>query len=55
MHLHDLRHTHETWLIEQRVPRIMRLVRLGHKREDVDDLYSPVTEQTIEETLQALQ
>jgi integrase len=43
MHFHDLRHTHETWLIEERVPRIMRLVRLGHKRKDVDDIYSHVT------------
>jgi integrase len=55
MHFHDLRHTHETWLIEDHVPRIMRLVRLGHKRKDVDDLYSHTTDQMIEETLQALQ
>jgi integrase len=55
MHFHDLRHTHETWLIEDHVPRIMRLVRLGHKRKDVDDLYSHITEQMIEDTVQALQ
>ncbi|RJQ87221.1 tyrosine-type recombinase/integrase [Amycolatopsis panacis] len=55
MHFHDLRHTHETWLIENHVRRILRLVRLGHKREDVDDLYSHITQQMIEETLQALQ
>lgn len=55
MHFHDLRHTHETWLIEDRVPRIMRLVRLGHKRKDVDDLYSHITEQMIEDMLTALQ
>jgi integrase len=55
MHFHDLRHTHETWLIEDHVPRIMRLVRLGHKRKDVDDIYSHITEQMIEETVQALQ
>ncbi|HEX3785573.1 MAG TPA: hypothetical protein VHX38_38465 [Pseudonocardiaceae bacterium] len=30
----DLRHTHETWLIEDHVPRIMRLIRLGHKLAD---------------------
>ena len=51
LHFHDLRHMHETWLIEDRVPRIMRL---GHKRKDVDDIYSHVTEQMIEDTLQAL-
>ncbi len=50
MHFHDLRHTHETWLIEDHVPRIMRLVRLGHKRKDVDDLYSHITDQMVEET-----
>jgi integrase len=55
LHFHDLRHTQETWLIEDHVPRIMRLVRLGHKRKDVDDIYSHVTEQMIQETLQALQ
>lgn len=55
MHFHDLRHTHETWLIEDRVPRIMRLVRLGHKRKDVDDIYSHVTNQMIQGTVQALQ
>jgi hypothetical protein len=44
MHFHDVRHTHETWLIEDRVPGIMRLVRLGHKRKGVDD----ITEQLIE-------
>ncbi|HKN96336.1 MAG TPA: hypothetical protein VJX10_04410, partial [Pseudonocardiaceae bacterium] len=44
----------ETWLIEERVPCILRLVRFGHKRKDVDDIYSHVTEQMIEDTLQAL-
>ena len=52
---HDLRHTHETWLIEDHVPRIMRLVRLGHKRKDIDDHYSHITDQMIEDTVQALQ
>ncbi|MCI2420040.1 hypothetical protein MOQ72_21580 [Saccharopolyspora sp. K220] len=55
LHFHDLRHTHETWLIEDHVPRIMRLVRLGHKRKDVDDIYSHVMDQMIEDTLKALQ
>lgn len=55
MHFHDLRHTHEPWLIEDRVQRIMRLVRLRHKRKDVDDLCSHVTDQMIEDTLKALQ
>jgi hypothetical protein len=33
----------------------MRLVRLGHKRKDVDDLYSHITDQMIADTVQALQ
>ena len=42
--------THATWLIEDRVPRIMRLLRLGHKRKDVDDDYSHLTDTVIEHT-----
>jgi hypothetical protein len=52
---HDLRRTHETWPVEDHVLRIMRLERLGHKRKDIDDLYSHVTDPMIEETLTALQ
>ena len=33
------------------MPRIMRLMRLGHKRKDIDDIYSHITEQMIENTL----
>ena len=55
MRFHDLRHTHETWLIEDGVPRILRLVRLGHKRKDVDDLYSHVTDVMVDQMLKALQ
>lgn len=55
LHFHDLRHTHETWLIEDDVPRILRLVRLGHKRRDIDDRYAHVTDTMIEQALAALQ
>ncbi|MEV5542010.1 tyrosine-type recombinase/integrase [Saccharopolyspora shandongensis] len=55
MHFHDLRHTHETWLIEDKVPRILRPVRLGHKRKDTGDLYSHVTDVMVEEMLVVLQ
>lgn len=55
MHFHDLRHTHETWLIEDGVPRILRLMRLGHKRKDTDDIYSHVTNMIVQEMLAALQ
>lgn len=43
------------WLIEHRAPRILRLVRLGHKRRDIDDVYAHVTPSMIHDTLTALQ
>lgn len=55
MHVHDLRHTHETWLIEVGVPRFLRLVRPGHKRKDTDDTCSHVPDQMVEQMLAALQ
>jgi integrase len=43
LHFHDLRHTHATWLIAQRVPMIAVAGRLGHAklvdpRPDEDDI-----------------
>jgi len=55
MHFHDLRHTHETWLVEDQVPRVLRLQRLGHKRKDIDDFYSHVTPLMRARMLAALQ
>jgi integrase len=55
MHFHDLRHTHETWLVEDQVPRVLRLQRLGHKRKDIDDFYAHVTPAIRAKTLTALQ
>lgn len=55
MHFHDLRHTHETWLVEDQVPRVLRLQRLGHKRKDIDDIYSHVTPKMRDRMLAALQ
>ncbi|WP_084144039.1 site-specific integrase [Amycolatopsis taiwanensis] len=55
MHFHDLRHTHKTWLIEDSVPRVVQLQRLGHKPQDTSDLYSHVTPQMIETLRAALQ
>jgi integrase len=54
MHFHDLRHTHETWLVED-VPRVLRLQRLGHKRKDIDDFSAHVTPAMREKMLTALQ
>jgi integrase len=55
MHFHDLRHTHKTWLIEDHVPRVVQLQRLGHKPQDASDLYSHVTPVMIEAMLHVLQ
>ncbi len=55
MHFHDLRHTHETWLVEDQVPRVLRLQRLGHKRHDIDDIYSHVTPTMRDRMLAGLQ
>ncbi|SDP90210.1 hypothetical protein SAMN05421507_119128 [Lentzea jiangxiensis] len=55
MHFHDLRHTHKTWLIEDDGPRVLHLEQLGHKRKDVDDGYSHVTDLMISRMLAALQ
>ncbi len=55
MHFHDLRHTHETWLVEDQVPRVLRLQRLGHKRKDIDDFYAHVTPTMRERMLAGLQ
>lgn len=37
------------------MPWPMRLVRLGHKRKEIDDLYPHGTDQVTEDTLRALQ
>ena len=55
LHFHDLRHSHETWLVEDHVPRVLRLQRLGHKRKDIDDFYAHVTPAMREKMLTALQ
>jgi integrase len=54
LHFHDLRHTQKTWLIEDQVPRVLQLQRLGHKPKDVSDIYSHVTLIMIEAMLAAL-
>jgi integrase len=55
MVFHDLRHTQETWLIEDEVPPVLRLERLGHKRSSTDERYPHVTEAMISRMLEQLQ
>jgi integrase len=41
---HGLRHSHKTWLIEDRVPDVAQARRLGHAMADkIDDIYSHVS------------
>ena len=35
LHFHDLRHTHNTWLIEDHVPDVLRHRRMGHRQKGV--------------------
>ena len=55
MHFHDLRHTHKTWLIEDRVPEVVQHQRLGHRFGGVRGIYSHVTRSMIDGMLTGLQ
>jgi integrase len=44
MRFHDLRHTHDTWLTEEHVPKIARDARLGHKTPGIEGIYTHVTD-----------
>ena len=55
LHFHDLRHTHKTWLIEDRVPEVVQHQRLGHRFGGVMGTYSHVTRPMIDDLLAALQ
>jgi integrase len=41
--VHDLRHTHKTWLIEDDIPEVAQAKRLGHRLPGVRGIYSHVT------------
>jgi integrase len=43
LHFHDLRHTQETWLTEDGIPRIARDERLGHATPGMEGVYGHVT------------
>lgn len=55
MHFRDLRHTHKTWLIEDRVPEVVQHQRMGHRFGGVMGTYSHVTCPMIDDLLAALQ
>jgi integrase len=55
LHLHDLRHTHKTWLIEDGVPEVAQCKRMGHKLGGDRGIYSHVTQPMIDALLAGLQ
>ena len=55
LHFHDLRHTHNTWLIEDHVPDVLRHRRMGHRQKGVSGIYSHVTPPMIAAMLDGLQ
>jgi integrase len=40
MHFHDLRHTHQAWMVEGGVPEVAQAKRLGHRLPGVRGIYS---------------
>lgn len=52
---HGLRHSHKTWMIEDRVPEILAETRLGHEVGGIRGVYSHVSGQMREELKAALQ
>jgi integrase len=55
LHFHDLRHTHNTWLIEDHVPDVLRHRRMGHRQKGVAGIYSHVTPPMIAAMLGGMQ
>jgi integrase len=55
LHVHDLRHTHKTWLIEDQVPEVLQSRRLGHEVGGIRGIYSHVTRPMIDAMLDGLQ
>ncbi|MEU8004234.1 tyrosine-type recombinase/integrase [Catellatospora sp. NPDC049111] len=43
IHLHDMRHAHKTWMIEDNIPEVAQCDRLGHQLEGVRGVYSHTT------------
>ena len=55
LHFHDLRHTHNTWLIEDHVPDVLRHRRMGHRQKGVSGIYSHVSPPMVTAMLADLQ
>lgn len=55
LHLHDLRHTHKTWMMEDKIEKVARDERLGHAGEGMDAIYGHATPVMRAEILAGLQ
>jgi integrase len=53
--MHDLRHTHKTWLAEDGVEPVARDERLGHATPGMDGVYIHVTPAMRRKVLDVLQ
>lgn len=53
---HGLRHAHETWMAEDRIPDVLRDERIGHENDGgMRDLYTHISDQMREELVERLQ
>jgi hypothetical protein len=52
---HGLRHSHQTWMIEDGIPEVLRHDRLGHQMKGIQATYSHVSPPMREELRRALQ
>ena len=52
---HGLRHAHNTWMIEDGIPEVLRHARLGHRMEGIKAVYSHVTPQMRSRLIAALE
>ena len=48
-HPHGFRHSHKTWMVEDRIPEILAETRLGHEVPGMRGLYSHVSDQMRQE------
>jgi len=52
---HGVRHSHQTWMIEDGIPEVLRHDRLGHRMKGIQAPYSHVSQSMPEELKRALQ
>jgi hypothetical protein len=52
---HGLRHGHETWMIEDGIPEVLRHDRLGHQMQGIQATYAHVSQPMRDELKRALQ